>query len=611
MAIYCADFETTTDVKDCRVWAWGISDIEAPEEVTTGVVIETFMNYILEHPGIVYFHNIKFDGNFIIYWLFRNGYTYNTNKREMRPGQFNALISDMGTWYTIDIYFKPTDTGIAPRVEIRDSAKIIPLPIEAVPSAFGLKEQKLEIDYNEFREIGHELTEQEKEYLCHDVIILSKAVKFMCMKGQTKLTAGANALNDFKKRFDKKEWNRLFPALNPIVDRDIRMSYKGGWTYLVDDWKNKEVKEGCVYDVNSMYPWAMKYCALPWGNPVFFKGEYKENKNYPLYIINFVAEFKLKPNRLPSIQIKHSLYFADNEYIKSTEVPMVLTLTSVDFELFKHNYDYKIIEYVGGYMFKSKVGMFAEYIDYWYEQKTLAKKEGNKGLEKIAKLMLNSLYGKFGARLTGKSKYPIYSEEDDKVLYKLSEEEDRKGGYLPVASFITSYCRDKIIRGAEACGDRFIYADTDSLHILGTTPPAELDVDEYRLGAFKLEERFIRAKFIRQKTYLEVYLKKNKKTGLTDEEINLKCCGMPDKMKKSITEGMFFEGAIFEHKEGNNIAPKLVPLVVPGGVVLKETTFQIKKTKTTPELEVDFGDAVTSSIMFTATFARQNKARKT
>ena len=35
-----------------------------------------------------------------------------------------------------------------------------------------------------------------------------------------------------------------------------------------------------------------------------------------------------------------------------------------------------------------------------------------------------------------------------------------------------------------ASGERIIYGDTDSLHIIGTEP-VNIDIDDYRLGAFK------------------------------------------------------------------------------------------------------------------------------
>lgn len=581
--IYVADFETTTQEEDCRVWAWCYTDIDTPEKYRVGNDILSFMHEIQTNGGIYYFHNLKFDGNFILFWLLTHGYKW-SNVKKPDVGYFTTLISDMGVWYSIKIHMMPTKTGISNTIEIRDSLKVIPLPVEEIPKAYGLEEHKLKLDYTSSRQVGHKLTKHEEEYVSADVIIVAKALKFMIENGQRKMTAASNALEDFKSRYDKKVYNRLFPEINSIADADIRRSYKGGWTYLNPKYKNQLIGEGSVYDVNSMYPWAMKYCLLPHGEPVYFTGKYKKTSNYPLYVCCICCEFDLKPGKFPSVQLKHTGIYSDNEYIEHSEIPTVLTLTNIDYELFLHNYNIKGgeegIEYLGGYMFRAKHGMFTEYIDYWYQVKTDSKRTGNKGMEKIAKLMLNSLYGKFGSRQSGKSKIPYYDNTKNCVRYKQSAEEKRKGGYLPIATFITSYCRDKIIRAAELCGDRFIYADTDSVHIKGYEPVEGLNVDEYRLGAFKLEEKFIRGKFIRQKTYLEVYKKGDK------EKINLKCCGMPRKLQETVTEEDFKEEAVFDHNKNDRFAPKLMPKVVPGGVILKETTFQIKKSRSSEPLRV-------------------------
>lgn len=618
-----ADFETTTIEEDCRVWAWGLANIETPEDITFGNSISSFMKYVHDVPGIYYFHNLKFDGNFIIYWLLTNDYTWSYNSKRLKAGEFSTMISDMGVWYTITLQLKPGPTGISGTVVFRDSSRLIPLRLSEIPKAFGLEEQKLDLDYVEFREVGHELTEEEKMYLRNDVIIPAKAIKYMLDNNQTKLTCAANAMFDYKQRIGTKEFNRLFPALSYEVDRDIRQSYKGGWTFLNPFYKNKEIKEGSVYDINSMYPWAMKYCVLPYGKPVKYNGGYEPNALYPLYVQHCQAAFRLKPGKYPSIQLKHTFY-ADNEYLVTSYSDSAnpggvvdLWLTSVDLQLFKDNYYLDFYKDIDGYMFMGKVGLFDEYIDYWYEVKTKSKAEGNKGMETIAKRMLNSLYGKFGAKKVGKSKIPYYDANEDIVKYKTPRtekdckdygiplppkvkeivrecsfletgemvfterecevlqyeygSEERQGGYIPVATFITSYCRDKIIRAAEKCGARFIYGDTDSLHIIGLEIPEGLDVDEFRLGAFKKESEFKRAKFIRQKTYMEILQKSGK------EEMNLKAAGMPDKMKATVTEDMFVEGMIFDHSVNEQIAPKLSPKVVPGGVILVETTFQIKK----------------------------------
>lgn len=550
--IYAADFETTTNPEDCRVWAWGVCPIHKNKFIA-GNNIETFIEYIKEKGGTYYFHNLKFDGMFIIDYLLRHQFKHTTGKK-LYPFELSTLISDMGAWYSIRICFEERE------VEIRDSLKILPMTIAEMPKNFDIPLQKLEIDYEEDRPIGHVLTDQEKSYLYNDVMILAEAIHFLYEQGQKKLTTGSNAMKDYKERITPKQYDRLFPRLEPMTYDDIKRSYKGGFTYLNPKYKNKIIENGTVFDVNSMYPWAMKYCCLPYGDPIFCKGKVEVTELYPLFVQSLCCEFKLKPGRIPSIQIKNNISYRETEYLEHSEGLTQLVLTSVDLQLFFDNYDVYVESWDGGYQFSGKVGMFDSYIDHWYELKNQSKKDGKPGLNRLSKLMLNSLYGKFGARRKGYSKIPYLDEETDKVRFTKGEIEERKAGYIPVATFITSYCRDRIIRGAIACGERFIYADTDSLHIVGDEVPDGLDVDDYRLGAFKVEERFTNAKFIRQKTYME----------LVSGKWDIKCAGMPKEVKKKV----YFE----DFKEGAEWDGKLLPMVVPGGVILKNTTFQIKKS---------------------------------
>ena len=45
--IYSADFETTTNIDDCRVWAWGLCDVENPEETFTyGNTLDNFFEFL-------------------------------------------------------------------------------------------------------------------------------------------------------------------------------------------------------------------------------------------------------------------------------------------------------------------------------------------------------------------------------------------------------------------------------------------------------------------------------------------------------------------------------------------------------------------------------------
>jgi hypothetical protein len=570
--IATADFETTTIEEDCRVWAYGICEIGNPSNFIYGNSLDEFMQICKDknENHTFYFHNLKFDGEFIFYWLFRNGYECVKDRKQFKDKSFCTLISDKGQFYSIEICFKKTGHKIN-KVVIYDSLKILNFSVKQIAKDFGTGLNKLEMEqgYKGIREVGHILTDDEVMYLRNDVEIMSRALDYIlndrCMD---KMTIGADALADYKATIGKKEFNKHFPILNNELDGYIRKSYKGGFTYLADRYKRKVVGNGIVLDVNSLYPSVMYERPLPYGIPLYFKGQYKADKLYNLYVQKISCQFKVKPRHIPTIQIKSRfLSFIPTEYLKdSGEEEVVLTLTNVDLELFLSHYNVFNLEYIDGFKFKSSTELFKPYIDKWINEKIEGKKEGNKGKTKTAKLMLNSLYGKFALAPTVQGKYPTYIEEKDFIKYVLGDEESREPIYVPVGAFVTAWARYKTISSAQKVYDRFIYADTDSLHLEGLEIPKELDVDPYRLGAWDNELVFSKAKYLRQKSYMELGKEPNSED---EEEWKITCAGMPS--------GCYEHVNIDNFDIGSSYCGKLQHKRVSGGVVLKDVDFTIKR----------------------------------
>ena len=569
MKRFTADFETSTWVdNETWVWAWALCDIMYPDKVDVGNSIESFFERIKKESNpYIYFHNLKFDGEFILYYLIKNGYEW-VESKEKRDKTFSTLISDMGLFYSIEVYFEVGKK--TKKVTFIDSLKIINQTVESMPKTFKIEENKLEIDYNLPREIGHVLTKEEEDYVKNDVVIVAKALHYLFDMGLTKMTAGSNALSEYKEITRLNRFRSLYKPLSYEVDRDIRRSYRGGFTYLNPIYKNKSVLEGEVLDVNSLYPSVMYKEILPFGEPYFYEGKYIEDKVYPLYIQRITCSFKIKEGKIPTIQIKHSR-FVDNEYLTDSGIePVALTLTSVDLKLFFEQYDVWDLEYISGWKFKGMRGLFTSYIDKWIKVKNDATISGNKGMRQVAKIMLNSLYGKFATSLDVQSKIPYL--ENDVVKYKLGEKKTKDGVYLPMGAFITAYARDKTIRTSQAIKDysikkygidMYCYSDTDSIHTL--LPIEELvqfcEIDDVELGKWAHESHFTRAKFIRQKTYLEEI----------NGEIEITCAGLPQRCYDQVTWDNF--------KEGLKVDGKLTFTHVKGGVILKETEFTIKEDK--------------------------------
>lgn len=559
---YAADLETTTDPQDCRVWAWAICEIGNQENITIGSNIDGLLEMMRgKENHRLYFHNLKFDGIFLIDYLFRAGFVHVKSRAELVAQSFSSLISDKGQFYTISICFNKKGHH-TDKVDIYDSLKILPLSVDAIAKAFNLPISKLEIDYNQYRAPDHQITEHEKEYISADVRIMSAALSVLFDQGLDRMTLGSNAMKDYQSVLGVLKFRRVFPI--PPYDAELRPSYKGGYAYLQPRYKEKEIAAGIVLDVNSLYPDVMYHQPLPYGEGLPFKGKYKASKLYPLYVQNLRCHFQLKPGFLPTIQLKHNGAFQPTEYISSNngeDVP--LCLTSVDLELFFKHYDVFNIEYQGGWKFHAANGMFRDYINKWLKIKTDSKTAGNMGMYQIAKWMLNSLYGKFALNPKVKSKYPVFT--DNHVTFITGPQEYRQPVYIPVGTFITAWARYKTISAAQGLYSRFMYADTDSLHLEGTELPAELEISNTKLGAWKLEKTFVKAKYIRAKSYMELDENGNLPDG---EKWDIVVAGLPRRCHNQVTPENFKAGSVY--------TGKLKPHIVPGGVVLADVDFTIK-----------------------------------
>ena len=557
MPSYAADFETTTLADDCRVWAWAVCEVGSPENVQYGNSIATFLEWCEVHSGSrVYFHNLKFDGKFVLHRILSDGWLWVPAKEEAGARRFTTLISDMSQFYSIKLWFSEDRA-----VEFLDSLKIIPLPIAKIPKAFGLPIEKLELDYVEFREEGHVLTEEEKSYISHDVKIAAMALEKMFDQGMKRMTAGSNAFKDYQSMIGgKKRFRDWFPE--PGYDADLRQGgcYKGGFTAVNPRFAGKIVGTGCSFDVNSLYPSVMASAhgeVLPYGEPVEYEGKYAPDEDYPVYIQYVEADFTVKDDRIPCLQLKGNRMFGETEYIRDSKGEQTMCLTSVDLEMLLEQYDVHSIRYIRGYKFKGSRNLFDGYVDKWTEIKTKATIGGNQGMRTIAKLQLNSLYGKMATNPVKQSRRPYL--EDGVVKYSLLPEEFAEPVYLPAGAFITAYARSFTIRAAQANYDRWLYCDTDSCYFLGTEPPVGMKVDDVELGAWKMEHVFDRFKAIRAKTYCFE----------CGGELTVHCAGMPARCHGSVTMENFEYGASFEGK--------LKPKDVKGGTILIDDVFTIHK----------------------------------
>lgn len=588
---------------------------------------------------VCYYHNLKFDGAFWLSYLFSIGYKQALEhfgssvddvrfltKKEMENNTFSYTISNMGQWYVITI-----KTG-KHFIEFRDSLKLLPFSVKQIGDSFETKHKKLEIEYTGFRYAGCKITDKEKEYIKNDVLVIKEAMEIMFTSGHKKLTIGACCLSEYKSLISPKTYKVLFPNLYDVplekkvygsetAGEYIKKSYRGGWCYLVKGKERKIFENGITCDVNSLYPSMMSSESgnlFPVGNPTFWSGNYIPDealKDGKYYFVRIKTRFYIKENMLPTIQNKSSFLYKATEMLETSDilvdgkyyayyyddnknlVPAVIemTVTMTDLQLMRDHYDLLDFEILDGCFFDAEIGIFDTYIDKYKKIKL----ESKGAKRQLAKLFLNNLYGKMAASTNSSFKVAFLKDDESIGFYGVTADE-KMPGYIPVGSAITSYARNFTIRSAQKNyygkdQPGFIYADTDSIHC---------DLPEEKLNGIKihpknfccwdLETHWKRGLFIRQKTYIET----EEENG--QEKYNVKCAGMPDKCKNLFIDtltGHTLDTKTEEEKEklteaekeflrvkrklsdfdaGLKVPGKLIPKRIKGGVVLQDTTYEMR-----------------------------------
>lgn len=537
-----------------------------------GKDIRSFCTHVEEFNAFIWFHNLEFDGKFLLDHLLRTGYVYMPGDG-VGVGTFSTLINGFGKIYSITVRWLSGST-----TEFRDSYKKLPMNVARVAESFKMDKAKGEIDYKATRPVGYEPTTEEWDYLRLDVSIMATAMSQVIANGMDKLTVSGDAMAEYKSLVGSKSFKAAFPVFSMELDAELRRAYRGGWTYCDPRFAKRRTCSGMVFDVNSLYPSVMANELIPYGEPQWAEGRVEPTAARPLTIFSVEFIAKLKPNHVPCIQIKNSMSYIETEYLKEIKEPTTLMVTNIDWALYQEHYDITIISYGGGWRFKAARGMFKAYINKWSKIKA----EATGGLREIAKLHLNGLYGKFATNPTMTGKYPVL--ENNVLKFKRAEDEVKNPVYTPAGVFITSHARALTIRAAQENYDVFAYADTDSLHLLTDEVPANIDVHPTRMGAWKVEYRFESALYMQAKRYSDKLFdfpcdqedeEHTTPQGLKQEIEHGEHCkyvthisGMPVKVARILTFDDMYDG--------NVLYGKLSPKAVPGGVVLLDTTFTFK-----------------------------------
>lgn len=493
----------------------------------------------------VYAHNLSgFDGIFLMKHLLSFG--------TVEPLLFNNKL--------MSIKFK-TDSGKT--VVFKDSYLLLPLSLRTLCSAFNISMPKSFFPFN-LSDINYTGVFPQFEYwtgisqAVYDSIKLGyknkmwsfkdEAVKYCKLDCQClhelltnfnelifnnfsinifrSLTLPALAMRIFKTHYMPA--NTIF-RISAEVEQNIRESYTGG---AVDVYipHNKisgffttiaaKFKQLFYYDVNSLYPTVMSRLPMPIGKPVAFEGDIRlvEPNAYGIFYCKITSPDYIKhPILQRKVKGKGTVAGLGSwhGWIPSIEMDNAA----------RYGYTFEILK---GYQFE-RGNIFSGYVDRMFNLRSEYDKTHPMNL--IAKLLLNSLYGKFGMKIentmveifnlnteagklalknlldTAPNSVKDFIEFDSNkylfvrnTLADLLNEDNYHGSDVNIAIASTISAGARIFMSAFKNNPLYnlFYSDTDSIVIDKLLNPRLVGT---ALGLLKLEHTITRAVFLAPKVY--------------------------------------------------------------------------------------------------------------
>lgn len=268
-------------------------------------------------------------------------------------------------------------------------------------------------------------------------------------------------------------------------------SYFGGLIYVNTDLS--VLKDNVsVYDVNSMYPYVMQSTLFPYSYHRSEVSKFTPKAKVALWVFDY--EFF---GGIPFIFdiLSRTMSYTGRCMIDTDTANYILSQGG-------H------LRFISGHVYERTSYMFKEYIDKCY---TLRQQYGNdSAMGYVAKILMNSLYGKFGEKSLKRSMstslpkgvedYVIHTTEGIRSMELFDYTSDRyiQHRFPAIASLVTLRARLLLKKAADKQGDNFLYCDTDCIHVIGE--PQGIVISN-KLGDFKLEHSNIQAIYKGKKAY--------------------------------------------------------------------------------------------------------------
>jgi len=439
-------------------------------------------NYILNNcqGKILIAHNLDFDFNIFL---------------DILP--YSRLIYKNGRVISVKY---PEKAKRKDSIYFYDSMNFLPTSLEKLALSIGLTKMEKPKTLGQYPKTKTEWEYLEKYNINDSMIVYQFGVKTQdflnSYNTNFNATISSCSMELFRKNYMKQDYLRV--KFN--ITENIFKSYYGGRTEVFNRGEFDESLN--YYDINSMYPYAMKEFEYPIVKGIYYD-YWKDWQKYQGFSEAIITS-KIKLPLLPC-KIDTKLKFPNGKFRG--------TYTNIELQKAKElGYDIKIIRSL---IFPHTEFIFKDYIKDFYG-KRLELKQNNNPNELFFKLSMNSTYGKFGQKMNPiriiqaeqltKEMYDDYiikSNTDRSVFYLEAidkEVKNYKSFIMPFwCSYVTAYSRLHLYDYMQKLDkNELIYCDTDSIVTNSHFKTSD------KLGDLKLELKTKLSTFVKPKFYCYV-----------------------------------------------------------------------------------------------------------
>ncbi len=461
--LVCAwDVETDGLNGELLAVSWATPDSDP--EIRGPEALEDFFTTLERYPSpfVWYAHNAQYDWRYIL------------------PELVKRYSCEFFTRSGTDIFAIKCTTDCGSVIDMRDSYAVWEGSLKSLLEAFAPNTPKLSLDFS--KEVFDITNPRHADYSLRDAEGLQIAMTnyrtqfaelFECGLGFTSAGSAQKAW--------RKTLSEPFYCLSRNLEEQLREAYYGGVVFLTSN----QLHENCkTFDINSSYPAGMITSGVPYGHPI--RKTQLDFSRPGFWWVTVRAPENLPIPVLPARD--------DNGVTRWPLGTFETAVSSIELA-FAIEVGYDIISVSHGIVFEKLVKPFDTFIN---KCRSIRLSPTATDAHKLtAKMMQNSLYGKFGTKVERREIIAANPDEQDCVGYELLEDlplycqwvdDEQTLRMVQWAAWITAEARVRLLRAAYAGGaEAVLYGDTDSLTVTEAFNVSALDVGaEY--GQWKLEK---------------------------------------------------------------------------------------------------------------------------